>query len=70
MGEGNTPLVVDFLVTGIKQFLPAGPVAASDPPSRDAIRERHLIQLYTDRGMRTVAVADLRNKAPRKRTQE
>jgi hypothetical protein len=55
------------MVTGLKQFLPAGPVASADPPSRDGMREQHLVQVWSDHGMRTLAVADIQLKNPRKR---
>lgn len=59
-------VIYDTKVTGMKQFLPAGPVAERDPPSSDGLRKEHLIQLFTDTGIRTLSVASIRLKDPRK----
>lgn len=62
--EGITT-VSDFMVTGFKQFLPAGPVAVGEPGARESHRKHSLVQLFCDPGgLRTLAVADLRLKKP------
>jgi hypothetical protein len=60
-------LLYSCRVTGFKQFLPKGPVASSEPPAYDGIRKQDLVQLYTDSGLRTLAVADISLKDPRRR---
>lgn len=62
----NGDLVYDCIVTGIKRFLPAGPVAYSEPSATDGIRQHHILQLHTTTGLRTLAVAQIRMKDPRK----
>ena len=59
-------IVYDCRVNGFKQFLPAGPVAFSEPSATDGIRTDHLLQLYTDTGQRVLAAASVRLKDPRK----
>jgi hypothetical protein len=60
-------LVFDVSVTKFKQFLPKGPTAHGDPPSYDGLRERDLVQFWSDHGLRTVAVAEVHLKDPRKK---
>lgn len=52
-------------VMSFKQFLPRGPIFADDRVVGE--REQSLIQIYTDPGgMRTIAVANISFKDPRK----
>jgi len=62
----NATLVYDCKVQRVKQFLPAGPVAHSEPSATDGIRSDHIVQLYTTTGLRTLAVAHIHLKDPRK----
>jgi len=63
------PLQDDFIVTGVRRFLAAGPVATGDCDGHYAstfgFRPRHLIQLWSDKGLRTVATADIRLSKPK-----
>lgn len=59
-------IVYDCRVTGFKQFLAAGPVAMSEPSATDGIRTDHIMQLFTDTGLRTLAAASVRLRDPRK----
>lgn len=71
ISKGNIPVIREVQVLKFRRVLPAGPVASGEAPSADGIRAQHLIQIYTDPGgMRTVAVADLHLKNPRKRFAE
>lgn len=69
--KGSPAFVSEAQVSGIKQFLPAGPVAESEPSATDGIRKQNLVQLWTDRGkgfnatLRTVAVASIRLTKPK-----
>jgi hypothetical protein len=71
--RGIPPHTEKYEVAGLKQFLPAGPVAEADPgghhTNTGGIRNHHLLQFYSDRGqngsmytVRTVAVANIRLK--------
>jgi hypothetical protein len=63
----------DVDVAKIKRFLPAGPVASGEPNSFGGIRERPLLQFFSESAsspkygsytsnLHTVAVADIRLK--------
>jgi hypothetical protein len=68
MVKGGEPLVIDAVIVKFRRFLPAGPVASSEPSSADGIRPRHLIQINTDPGgLRTVEAAAIELKKPRKK---
>jgi hypothetical protein len=56
-----------YVVTGLRKFLPAGPIR--DPVTKKRTgRERRftLLQLWTDGGMRTVSVASVWGQDPGK----
>jgi hypothetical protein len=58
----------DTRVISFNRFLPAGPVAENEPHASDSIRERDLVQVYTDPGgKRVLAVDEIRLKDPRRR---
>lgn len=57
-------IAYDTMVTGIKQILPAGPVGVGQPSSYEGRRERDLIQLYTDGGVRTLDAAVIHLSKP------
>jgi len=61
----GAPVIRDVTITKFRRLLPAGPVAIGEPNSPDGLRAQHLIQIYTDRGLRTVTVATIRLKKPR-----
>jgi hypothetical protein len=67
-GEGLPPFSEGpFLITSFKQFLPAAsllPTIPSQPGFGE--RKKSLVQVYTDHGMRTLAVAEIRLKDPRR----
>lgn len=57
----------DCRVLSFKAFLGAGPVATDEPKSHNMVREKHLIQVWTDPGgLRTLTVGSIRLKDPRK----
>jgi len=69
--KGTAPLVIDAVVVKFRRFLPAGPVAVSEPNSRDGIRARHLLQILTDPGgLRTVEAAAIELKKPRRKAED
>lgn len=66
--RGLPESLYDTRVLTFKRFLPAGPVAASEPNSVDGHRLKPLVQLYTDPGgMRVLAVDEIRLHDPRRR---
>lgn len=61
-------LLYDVRVLRLMRFLPAGPVADSEPRSAFGIRHRDMLKIYTDPGgIRVVAVDEIRLKDPRRR---
>lgn len=69
MSEGDDDILAtcqEVIVTTFKRLLPAGPTASGDPPAYDGHRDRDLVQFYSDHGLRTVAVAEVHLKDPRK----
>jgi hypothetical protein len=59
-GPKGTDLEFEVLSLGFKGFYAAGPVADGQPKSRNGVRERDLVQIWTDPGgLRTLALDDI-----------
>jgi hypothetical protein len=54
-------------VLSFVKFLPAGKIGEHEPKSRDGVRKKHLVKLWTDPGgTRVLTVGSLRLKDPAK----
>jgi hypothetical protein len=65
MSNRGTEHVYQCRVLSFSKFLPAGPVNEGDPASRNGVRKKHLIKLWTDPGgTRVLTVGSIRLKDP------
>jgi hypothetical protein len=66
-GEKGAAFAYDCIVLSFNKFLPAGPVGDGEPHSKDDVRKKHLVKIWTDPGgTRVLTVGSIRMRDPGK----